>query len=221
MTDFTFWAPKLLWTVTATMKLKEAFLGRKAMTNLHSILKSRDITLLTKVCIVNATIFPVVMYRCECWTIKKAECQRIDAFKLWCWRTLLRVPWTARSNQSMLKEMNPECSLEGLMLKLRLQYLMSHLMSWLIGKDPVLGKIEGERRRGRQRMRWLDSIIDSMDVSLSRLRGIVKDRRAWLAAVHGVSKNQIQLSNWKTTNPGWPPSQGPSLNYVCKDSFCK
>ena len=99
------------------------------MTNLHSILKSRDITLLTKVCIVNATIFPVVMYRCECWTIKKAECQRIDAFKLWCWRTLLRVPWTARSNQSMLKEMNPECSLEGLMLKLRLQYLMSHLMS--------------------------------------------------------------------------------------------
>ena len=111
------------------MKLKEAFLGRKAMTNLHSILKSRDITLLTKVCIVNATIFPVVMYRCECWTIKKAECQRIDAFKLWCWRTLLRVPRTARSNQSMLKEMNPECSLEGLMLKLRLQYLMSHLMS--------------------------------------------------------------------------------------------
>ena len=111
------------------MKLKEAFLGRKAMKNLHSILKSRDITLLTKVCIVNATIFPVVMYRCECWTIKKAECQRIDAFKLWCWRTLLRVPWTARSNQSMLKEMNPECSLEGLMLKLRLQYLMSHLMS--------------------------------------------------------------------------------------------
>ena len=164
------------------------------MTNLESILKSRDITLLTKVCIVNATIFPVVMYRCECWTIKKAECQRIDAFKLWCWRTLLRVPWTARSNQSMLKEMNPECSLEGLMLKMKGQYF-GHLM-WKadsLEKTLMLGKIEGGRRRGRQRKRWLDGITDSMDMNLSKLQEIVENRGDRHATIHEVVKSQTRL----------------------------
>ena len=162
------------------------------MTNLDSVLKSRDITWPTKVHIVNAMAFPVVMYRCESWTIKKAECQRIDAFKLWCWRKLLRVPWIAmRSNQSFLKEISPEYSLEELMLKMKLQYF-GHLMQRAdsLERTLMLGKTEGRRKRGQQKMRWLDSITNLMEMSWSKLREIVKDRESWHATVHGVAKSQ-------------------------------
>ena len=181
---------------------RRLLLGRKVMTNLDSIFKSRDITLLAKVCLVKAMVFPVVMYRCESWTVKKAEHRRIDAFDLWCWRRLLRVPWTARrSNQSILKEISPGISLEGMMLKLKVQYF-GHLMRRVdsLEKTLMLAGIRGRRRRGRRRMWWLDVITDSMDVSLSGLRELVMDREACRASIHGIAKSRTWLRDWTELN---------------------
>ena len=207
VTDFLFLGSIITADGDCSHEIRRWFLlCRKTMTNVDSVLKSRDIILPTNVHIMKAVVFPVVTYSCESRTKKKAECQRIDAFELWCWRRLLRVPWTARrSNQSVVREINPEYSLEGLMLKLKLQYF-GHLMVtvyWL-QKSLMLRKIEGKRRRGCQRMNWLDSITDTMDMNLGKLREMVRDQEAWHAAVHGVTKSQTRLGDW-TNKPKFTP----------------
>ena len=203
--DFIFLGSKIIADGDFSHEIKRRLLlGIKVVTKLDGILKSRDITLSTKVHLVKAVVFPVVMYVCKSWTVKKAECQRINTFELWCWRRLLRVPWTAkRSNQSILKEISPGCSLEGLMLKLKLQSF-GHLMRWSdsFEKTPMLGKIEDRRRRGRQRMRWLDGITDSVDMGLGGLRVLVMDGIAWCAAVNQVAKCWTRLRNWNLAAEG-------------------